>query len=405
MAYRIVHCRWESGERYCMLVEDETGLPPWYPMLFVTTQLRNAARSVATMEAALGAIQLLLEHTDAQGIDLEQRVLKREFLATHEIETLCDQAQLRRNAGHRDQRTVSVGHHYKRLSFIATYLEWFVREVLDNRRSRDDDRAVDEMVRKINSRRPEWNSKGAERDRALTDEQLQRLMEVLDPSHPDNPFNDERAAIRNQLAVLMLARLGVRKGELLAVQVGDIDWGARQLRIERRPDDDHDPRTRQPRAKTLARRLTLFPELIERLRHYIMGARRSTKRANTHRYLLVVHREGPDEGQPLSESGLDKVFKTLRRCDPLLASLHPHAMRHTWNWQFSRAMDEMPEERRPSHEEQESMRSHDMGWVEGSGTARAYNRRFIEEKANEAALELAERPTKGSEREPGTEPA
>ena len=41
MTYRIVHCRWESGERYCMMVDAELGLPPWYPMLFVTTQLRK----------------------------------------------------------------------------------------------------------------------------------------------------------------------------------------------------------------------------------------------------------------------------------------------------------------------------------------------------------------------------
>ena len=27
MAYRIRHCRWESGERYCMLVDAQTGIP------------------------------------------------------------------------------------------------------------------------------------------------------------------------------------------------------------------------------------------------------------------------------------------------------------------------------------------------------------------------------------------
>ena len=55
----------------------------------------------------------------------------------------------------------------------------------------------------------------------------------------------------------MLFRLGVRRGELPGIQVGDIDWSASPLAIERRPDEKHDPRRRQPRAKTLARRLPL----------------------------------------------------------------------------------------------------------------------------------------------------
>ena len=109
MSYRIVHCRWESGERYVMLLEAETGMPSWYPTLFTTTQQRNAGKFVATMEAALGSIQLLLEHTEAKGIDLEERVLKREFLNTNEVDTLCDEAQRRRQTNRGKTKTVSVG--------------------------------------------------------------------------------------------------------------------------------------------------------------------------------------------------------------------------------------------------------------------------------------------------------
>lgn len=42
----------------------------------------------------------------------------------------------------------------------------------------------------------------------------------------------------------------------------------------------------------------------------------------------------------------------------------------------------------PSPEKQEQMRSYLMGWLEGSGSAAHYNRRFIENKAHEAALHL-----------------
>ena len=91
------------------------------------------------------------------------------------------------------------------------------------------------------------------------------------------------------------------------------------------------------------------------------------------------------------------MFRTLRDNDPMLAKLHPHALRHYWNWQFSNAMDEMPEDESRSRDAQRAMREHQMGWVEGSGTAAAYDVRFTERKAREAALALAEKTTQSSE--------
>ena len=50
-----------------MLVHAETGMPTWWPTLFVTTQLRNPGKSVSRMEAALGAIQVLLTWVEGEG--------------------------------------------------------------------------------------------------------------------------------------------------------------------------------------------------------------------------------------------------------------------------------------------------------------------------------------------------
>ena len=43
-----------SGERYCLLVDHDTGLPLYNPNLYVTTQVRNRSLSYSAMESALG---------------------------------------------------------------------------------------------------------------------------------------------------------------------------------------------------------------------------------------------------------------------------------------------------------------------------------------------------------------
>ena len=312
------------------------------------------------------------------------------------MEALCDWAQRSFDgSGHplpADRAApVSNGHYYNRLERIATYLRWFTHTLLGNRRTRDDDKAIEAIVKALGARRPRWARGASLRDRALTVEQYDRLLEAIPPDHPTNPFTDQRAAARNELAVQMLLRLGIRRGELLALKISDIHWQTRTLSITRRPNDPEDPRTPQPTAKTLARDLPLSPELAGRINQYIRGARRQTKRAQSHRFLLVVHRKGPHEGEPLSEPGLTKVFTTLRRCDPLLAPLHPHVLRHTWNWKFSDAMDALPPDEAPSEAKEEQVRGHLMGWIPGSASAKFYNRRHIAKKAHKATRLMHER--------------
>ena len=403
MPYRIVKCRWESGERYRMLVDAETGMPTWWPTLFVTTQLRNRGHSVSTMDTALGAIQILLSFLEERGIDLKKRILTGQFLEASEIDDLCDRAQKRRRGrrgGSKSRRpdVVSPGHHYNRLSGIATYLNWLATEMLGNRGGIEEAKSIERMVRMVRARRPNWHRKNHEEDHGLSDEAYARLSEIIEPRHPDNPFNDEHVAIRNRLIIVLLVHTGMRLGELLGLQATDINWSTGTVSIERRHDDDHDPRKDQPRAKTQERDVAIPQWLLEDLDDYIRQVRKRTKRALTHRYLFVVHKKGPNEGKPLDKAGCEAIFKTLQDAEPVLSEVHPHAFRYLWNYVFSKDQDAKPDNEKKSREEQEDIRCHQMGWVPGSAMAKGYNRRFVKEQAQEAALTLAEKfPTRATQ--------
>ena len=144
-----------SGERYSMLTGSD-GLPLWYPTLFATSQLRNAAKAPNTIEAHLNAIKLLLEWTNSHEIDLKQTFSAMKFLTVEQIESLCSYLKQDRNqrmkrkksnvipirmankerirASLTQSKTVAKQTYYIRISYITDYLEWFAKRVLSERK-------------------------------------------------------------------------------------------------------------------------------------------------------------------------------------------------------------------------------------------------------------------------------
>ena len=401
--YRIVPIQFDDGERYRLLVEKETGIPLWYPNLYVTTQVRNSSKSVATMDLCLRSIKVWLEYCDSFQIPWEEQVESGRLFSPPQIEGLRNFAQrkFQSKKGRRVSRKardtvlvfperpparVSKAYEYQRLTCIAYYLGWYARTLTAAGESAAEEKEIESMVKMILSKRPPFKPSITKRDKALADSQFDLLMEIIEPDHLENPFKARDIAVRNALIIHLLANLGIRRGELLGIRIRDINVRAREITIHRRPDEVADPRVRQPNTKTEARTIPFGDKLTDLILEYITKIRQQIKGARTHDYLIVVHGHGPYRGKALSESGLGKIFDAISRAKPELLSLHPHAMRHTWNWKFSQSLDELPKDKRPSPAEEEQIRNHVMGWRQGSGTAASYNRRHIERKAREAAI-------------------
>lgn len=51
----------KGGERYCLLVNSATGLPLYYPNLFLITQVRNKSLSTSAMESSLAALSVSIK--------------------------------------------------------------------------------------------------------------------------------------------------------------------------------------------------------------------------------------------------------------------------------------------------------------------------------------------------------
>ncbi|WP_297504873.1 site-specific integrase [Ferrovum sp.] len=401
--YRIKGFVMQGGERYCLLLDKATGMPLYYPNLYVTTQVRNNSNSVSAMESALSGVNVLLSFCDEREINLSERFLKREFFTFGEMDAVrdyCQQSFVKGSAGlpeevipitrkRRPSRKTGLASEYMRLTHIAKYTEWLATILLTGGIERKTLLDIAKMKKGFESRRPSGRGRNqVGREKGLTLEQEAVLLDVVQPGCERNPFEDQPIQIRNQLMILILLHLGIRSGELLNIRVSDIDWAKNQIVIARRADEKKDPRRRQPLVKTLDRRLPMKDTLVQAIHRYVVQFRSKVPGARKHDYLLVTHKSGPTQGQPMSRSAFIKVINLLSEAAPELADLHGHELRHTWNNRFSEFMDASDDPPRP--EEQEKERSYLQGWKPDSGTAATYTRRFTREKAIEASLKLQE---------------
>ena len=381
-----------------MVVDRASGLPVYYPTLFLTTQIRNRGDAFSTMLVAASNLVMLLRFVESRCINLELRFLTKDFLKPHELDDLRDFAQCKQgkkpsmapsNPWREDATTDTVdnGTQHSRLTTFANYLRWYAMHILKTAEL-DVVEQINAMAEQIKARRPSKKGRNSDlQDRSLSDVQLDALFEVIQPGSESNPFSID-VQRRNRLMILLLYYLGIRGGELLNIRIQDIDFSTNRIRIVRRADERADSRTNEPNAKTRERLLPLAESLVKELHSYITQDRRKIRNAKKNDYLFVTYKSGPTVGNPISKDGYHKIFAVVRAVSPQLYVATGHALRHTWNRKFSEKMDSMDET--VSEERQEKLRSYLMGWREGSGTAATYNKRFIRQKGFEAALALQE---------------
>lgn len=389
MALAVRRIRAVDGERHAILV-DKTGVPLFYPTLWVTVTLRGGARAVNTIQNALNAIKCLYAWQDVYALDVEQRFSSGKLLEPHEVHSLRDflQKSLSQSAHtklapiSRKRKTVSKSSHYARMTVAAEYLAFLARRLQPS--SEQTEKRIAAMVAQIKANRPNQSTKNTTGDRDekyLDDTALDALEARLWPGAEGNPYSEYSVQFRNALMFAILRVTGMRRGELLNLKVDDIDFARNALRIVRRPDSPHDLRRYQPVAKTRERQFPLDTELVNRIHEYVVRHRSKLPGVKRHGYLFVTHKEGRFQGSPMSNSAFSKFIESLKG---IVGAIHAHKLRHHWNYSFSNLCSSkgMPAER------EEKLRSYLMGWEQTSGTAAIYNRRHIKKAAAESMLEL-----------------
>ncbi|WP_230580003.1 hypothetical protein [Xenorhabdus bovienii] len=84
----------ETGERLKLLVDGSSGVPLFYPNLYSTSQIRGAAKSVATIQSYITSMKVLYSWAAEYSVDIEDRWKRAEWLKVWEIDSLRDSCSL-----------------------------------------------------------------------------------------------------------------------------------------------------------------------------------------------------------------------------------------------------------------------------------------------------------------------
>lgn len=435
--------KFSSGESYSILMGDD-GLPMDYPNLFVTINHRNRSDASNTCHSAFEHIKYLYEICSFLNIDIEERSKRGDFLLKAEMETLVKWAKrtvpsFRKHVARNKDRSVieftpnlsklesarqviviesekDISPHtsYNRLTTFANYIGWLEKQlhpskITNNEQllktlrpkkfSTNDYIGHDEKIIHQLDKDPLTSEFAIENDdgdfeqyKSLTRNQVIRVLDVVRPDSPENPWKSEGVRYRNQLIINIYEAIGNRRAELLRIMIQDFkrsSTNSRRYISIRRSTDLNDKRTDTPSAKTLGRLVPVDNRLSEIIDDYIINHRGKVHGVEGIPYLFVTHHHRVKSPNALSLSAVNKICREIS--DAVGFRVHPHAFRHSWNDRFSENADRKIKEGKVTHAKAENDRQKLMGWTEGSVMAQKYSKRHDDKRAIMTGLELQEK--------------
>lgn len=416
---KIKNLVFSNGERYPILM-DSNGTPEYWVTLYVTEKLRPSQTQSAIINTLGHLIHLKLweEINNRNLIEefTESKLLSNEDAYSIRDHCMLDSRSLRKwlkrsksnvvrfpsasAANFIPIQSVSNNHASNRMAHIASYLDFIVRILLKNKLVKESvSTSITNMNKSLLANKPKGNKgKGLAADpnsKSAPPEAFSRILEIVKEDSPDNPFKGTDVKLRNAIIFEVMNQTGMRAGEILALQIDDIDFHSNAISVVRRHDAIEDPRKRQPVAKTRERRILVSATLTERLKNYIMENRAATDKAKRHPYIFVTHKRGNYFGEPISNSTfVNRIVKPAIAVSPeLLEEITRHGFRHNFNYNLSKRIDAInaaaktnPDIDPVTEKDEIQIRKRLNGWS-SDNTAEVYNLRHIREEADRVMRE------------------
>lgn len=376
--YKVKTIICEDGERLPLLISSDTSLPCRLPNTWLLFS-RRINNQTSTLQREIRTIGFFHWWADTHNINLIERLQTGNGLSSNEINpSLYDWLRKDFTSGKAIKKiAVTTATLRTRLETVRDYILWHLDQTLSRM---DINNPLFERVnekrnliqRQFNKDLPTArNNRRIGLDTAL----LERFLEVIKPTHSENPWY-KPVRFRNYMLCLLYLGLGLRRAEALKIYLGDLNLNGDRptLTIKRRPDDINDPRLHEPRVKTLGRIIPLSPNLVKLLNEYVLKQRTKITNAKKSPFLFLSSRTG----KPLSETAInDMVAQIVRKHIEFSSVLSPHILRHSYNDMLSQTASDQG----ISEHDAIEIRNYLCGWTRSSKQGDDYRQRYIQQKS------------------------
>ncbi|QBQ95929.1 tyrosine-type recombinase/integrase [Paraburkholderia pallida] len=324
----VVTVRHPEGERLPILLDADRQPVVWIN-LYILKRLRRrlSFNSLLKVTRILGFIYAW---SLRQKFSLRERLESGNGLTQNEIDSLC--SWLRRNFRTADAvRSLAVAPSSvkSRLDVARQFVDWHFNAAISARPVGSNDikdiRAKQTACKQMFADAAKGRTQSSEHAKALLEPETRRLLAICEVDSPENPWK-RPCRVRNRLIIHLMLALGLRRGELLKLRTSDchLTRAIPEIRVERSPDDDDDPRINEPQVKTESRHLPCERQLARDLHQFICVTRRETRLADRMPFLFLSR-----TGLPLSLNRVNGIVSQIGLRHPEFADLHPHCLRST----------------------------------------------------------------------------
>lgn len=336
-----------TGEQIPIIVGTD-GMPLTLPNEYL---LSRRTKSSNTLLRNARELIVLYEWFEENNIDFKSKLLAQVSFTSAQINSALFE-HLRKSKG--SSQVVSPATFNQRMMTVRGFFMWYLNGLISQLPYSS------KMYQNLNKRKllfDDWFSSSfissvpskKHLRKGLSLNEVQFLMNVLDPNVESSFGLNQAVKYRNYISVGLMLFCGLRPGELLSLRVEDISIGAiSSVEIIRRAPDLNDTRSPRPQIKRNGRVLPIENrKLIKYLNDYIVYWRDVLEESSEVEsdYLVLS-----DEGKPLSQGSITQLFHLLRDKykNDLPLNLSAKSLRHTFSSQMEKVMrsNGISEERR-----------------------------------------------------------
>lgn len=364
-----------GGGFWPFLLRD--GLPLVLPNLWVDEYCLESRQNTA--EAYLRDISLVYAWALRQGVSIEDRLSDLTGFTSTETRAIAHEICTTR-AGHNASKATCI----RRFESIRSFLQFSFDYYLEKNHSTLSDQAQAEknlskqkkMFRK-HMRRYANEAEPGRKSADLTPTELEILEETIHPNSVKNPFKNHTIKVRNYCLFHVAIQTLARRGELVLLEIGDLDLSEKPTITIKRPDENNkSKRSDGASLKTRGRTVPITLSLAAELHEYLTEIRTEFLRPRVPSKALFLSSR---DGRRLSAYTINQITETvMKQADiaSLNKRLHPHALRATGGNETRRKLTEAGADPLEITE----LLTYVGGWSHGSSQPAEYSRTAMSER-------------------------